>query len=593
MSFQYSAERNVQILVALLKAHGIKKVVASPGTTNLNFVASLQHDGSFEMYSAVDERGAAYMAVGMAYESGEPVVITCTGATASRNYLPALTEAYHRKLPVLAVTATQDMSNRGNLSPQFVDRTEHPSESVVLSVTLPYIHEGDELEEWRANLDVNRALLALRNSAYGGGAPSVHINLITRYDNDFSVKELPPQRVIRKYTVKDSWPQLPDGRIAVTVGGHAEWTPELTKAADDFCAHNDAVIFTDHSSGYRGKYAVHATLPASQEMSESDIFDVDLLIHMGEETGDYMQMPKFKRAKEVWRVSEDGELRDTFHKLTKVFQIPEQIFFEAYTDEDSPVYDDYYRQCQADIQDVKDSIPDLPFSNIWLAQNIAPNIPEGSYVHLGVSNTMRAWTFFDFQESVHSIANVGCRGIDGALPTVVGMSQVHPDRLHFCALGDLTFFYGFNALGNRHVGRNLRVLLVNNGRGTEFRLYIHRAQIIMGDEADPYSAAAGHSGNKSPDLVRHYAEDLGFEYLTASDKDSATSAIERFLTPELTDRPMLFEAFTDSIDESEALRLIRAIRKTYKGMATAGVKRAVKRFVGANGVAAIKKFMKK
>ena len=169
MSFCYSAEKNVQILVALLKAHGIRRVVASPGTTNLNFVASCQHDGSFEMYSAVDERGAAYMAVGMAYESGEPVVITCTGATASRNYLPALTEAYHRKLPILAVTATQDMSNRGNLSPQFVDRTAQPSESVVLSVTLPYIHEGDELEEWRANLDVNRALLALRNSAYSGG----------------------------------------------------------------------------------------------------------------------------------------------------------------------------------------------------------------------------------------------------------------------------------------------------------------------------------------------------------------------------------------------------------------------------------------
>lgn len=130
-------------------------------------MASLQHDGSFEMYSAVDERGAAYMAVGMSFESGEPVVITCTGATASRNYLPALTEAYHRKLPILAVTATQDTAKRGNLSPQFVDRSAPPSEAVLLSVDLPFIR--DDTEEWRANLDVNRALLALRNSAYGGG----------------------------------------------------------------------------------------------------------------------------------------------------------------------------------------------------------------------------------------------------------------------------------------------------------------------------------------------------------------------------------------------------------------------------------------
>ena len=90
----YTSERSVQILISLLKQHGIKKVVASPGTTNITLVASLQQDDWFNMYSSVDERSAAYIACGMAAESGEPVVLTCTGATASRNYLPGLTEAY-------------------------------------------------------------------------------------------------------------------------------------------------------------------------------------------------------------------------------------------------------------------------------------------------------------------------------------------------------------------------------------------------------------------------------------------------------------------------------------------------------------------
>ena len=91
----YTSERSVQILISLLKQHGIKKVVASPGTTNITLVASLQQDDWFNMYSSVDERSAAYIACGMAAESGEPVVLTCTGATASRNYLPGLTEAYY------------------------------------------------------------------------------------------------------------------------------------------------------------------------------------------------------------------------------------------------------------------------------------------------------------------------------------------------------------------------------------------------------------------------------------------------------------------------------------------------------------------
>lgn len=52
----YSAERNVQILVSLLKQHGIKKIIASPGTTNMPFVASVQYDKWFDVISCVDER---------------------------------------------------------------------------------------------------------------------------------------------------------------------------------------------------------------------------------------------------------------------------------------------------------------------------------------------------------------------------------------------------------------------------------------------------------------------------------------------------------------------------------------------------------
>ena len=106
MEQYYSDEKNVQILIALLKAHGVKRVIASPGSTNVTFVGSIQQDPYFEIYSCVDERSAAYMACGMAAESGEPVALSCTGATASRNYFSALTEAYYRKLPIVAITST-------------------------------------------------------------------------------------------------------------------------------------------------------------------------------------------------------------------------------------------------------------------------------------------------------------------------------------------------------------------------------------------------------------------------------------------------------------------------------------------------------
>ncbi|MBQ7629074.1 MAG: 2-succinyl-5-enolpyruvyl-6-hydroxy-3-cyclohexene-1-carboxylate synthase, partial [Selenomonadaceae bacterium] len=98
METHYTKELNALMLISLLKAHGIRKIIISPGTTNIALSASVQSDPYFELYSSVDERSAAYMACGMAAESGEPVVLSCTGATASRNYIPALTEAFHRKL---------------------------------------------------------------------------------------------------------------------------------------------------------------------------------------------------------------------------------------------------------------------------------------------------------------------------------------------------------------------------------------------------------------------------------------------------------------------------------------------------------------
>ena len=142
MNTHYSSEKGIQILVKLLKEHHIKRVITSPGGTNMMLNASLMYDGSFEMYSSVDERSAAYMACGMAEESGEPVMITCTGATAARNYMPGLTEAYYRKLPILVVTGTQDLRRLGNLYDQVTDRSMHPNDILTFSTYIPTVQIG-------------------------------------------------------------------------------------------------------------------------------------------------------------------------------------------------------------------------------------------------------------------------------------------------------------------------------------------------------------------------------------------------------------------------------------------------------------------
>jgi len=576
----YTSERSIQLLIALLKANGINKVVASPGATNITFVASLQQDPFFKIYSCVDERSAAYMACGISAQSNEPVVLTCTGATASRNYFPGLTEAYYRKIPILAITSTQSESRIGHLRAQVIDRSQQPLDTVIHSEHVRSI--VTEEDEWDATIRLNRAILALNH--HGGGP--VHINLATTYSKDFSVKELPPVRVIRRYTQNEKLPELPKGRIAVVLGNHKTFSKNETVAIDNFCASHDAVVFCDHTSGYYGKYRVQFALALNQADHVSNLRNLDLLIHLGEVSGD---SPTFAglRSNEVWRVSEDGELRDAFNKLKNVFEMPEEVFFQHYSSTTEPAKDDFYRKCQAELDMVRANIPELPFAHTWIASQTAHRIPKDSVLHLAIYNSLRNWNFFEVDNSVIRSCNTGGFGIDGILSTLVGASLAEPSKICYAVIGDLAFFYDMNVAGNRHVGRNVRILLVNNGKGTEFRNYNHPGA-AFGDEADLYIAAGGHFGNKSRRLVKHYAEDLGFEYMSAENKEEYLANLNRFVTAEMTDRPMLFEVFTTSEDESNSLMAIRHSVTNSTGQA----RKLLKNIVGDKGVNFVKKILK-
>lgn len=576
----YTSERSLQILISLLKSHNIKKCVLSPGATNITFVASLQQDSWFECYSSVDERSAAYIACGLAAESGEPVVLSCTGATASRNYLPGLTEAYYRKLPVLAVTSTQFVNRIGHHIAQVIDRRSIQNDVALLSEYIPVTK--DDTEEWSNTVKINRALLELRHR---GGGP-VHLNVETTYSRDFSVKELPQARVIHRVMPTDLFPEIPKGRIAVFIGAHQKFTDAEMQALDAFCAAYDAVVFVDHTSGYKGKYRVPVSILASQEKDYCTQTSMDLLIHIGEVSGGYIGM----RPRAVWRVNPDGELRDSYRQLTCVFEMEESAFFSHYANQSVAARHDYLDSCWAALKSTWAKVPaeTLPFSNVWIASQTSQRIPAGSVLFLGILNTLRTWNYFEIPNTVYGYANTGGFGIDGYISSMIGASLVHPDKLYFCVAGDLAFFYDMNVLGNRHVGRNVRILLVNNGKGTEFRNYMHPGA-AFGEEADKFIAAAGHYGNKSHLLVRHYAEDLGYEYLSANTKEEYLQNLERFLTPEITDRPMLFEVFTNNEDESEAIRMMNTLNVSASGMA----KELTKAVLGEKGKNMVKKMLGK
>lgn len=593
-----SNEENALMVVSLMRDWGIRRVILSPGSANMAVSRSIQASGCFETYSAVDERSAAYMACGLASESGEAIAISCTGATSSRDYLPGLTEAYHRKLPVLALLSMNDSRDVGNLTTQIVDRSQPPRDAVRRFASIPPIESPRDRAF--ARLEVNRAMLELFRD---GGGP-VAIEVITTGEG-FDTDSLPEGLAIGWQSAADQsgWPGI-DGyrRVAVFIGAHAPFSEAETEALESFAVSRDAVVMCDVSSGYRGSRAFWSALACAQleDNPEAETLRPDLVIHLGEESGDY-ETRNFLIASgaDVWRVSPDGEMRETFGRLREVFQSNPLEFFGHYATAGAGAPGGYVSAWRAYDAGLRSGIPELPFSNAWMAGRLSGSLPPESSIHLAILSSLSSRDFFPVPEGVTCSANTGGFGIDGCVSTALGESLATPGRLHICVVGDLAFFYDMNCLGNRHVSPNFRVLLVNNGLGMTFKLSNNRGY-ALGAVANEFVAAEGHNVPRFPleegsplrgvSPARAWAESLGFRYLSARTKDEFEANVGEFVSPS-SDRPVLLECFTSEGDEREARDLLVGIdgRRT----ASSEVKRMAKEVLPTSVIGGMKRLLGK
>ena len=554
MAYYYTSARNIQIVIALMKSHGIKRVITSPGATDIAINFSLQHDPYFELYSCIDERSAAYMACGMAAETGEPVALTCTGATSSRNYMPGLTEAFYRHLPILAITCSRSNSQIGHMINQVTDRTVLPNDIAKESVQAQAVDTPDD--EWDVTVKVNKAILGLKRN---GGGPC-HINLEYAHSSDFSVREIAPVRVIKRYVKGDAFPEIKARTVGIFVGSHHVWSEQLTTTVERFCEIYNGVVLCDATSNYRGKYELRIPLICEQVEHQitSDVFD--LIIHIGD-----ISSTIYDKTKDIWRVHIDVELCDTFKKLKNIFQMSELDFFTIYTEGKEEKTMTAFNTMKDKYDALFRAIPELPFSNVWAAKSLYDKLPESSEVHLGIRNSLRSWGYFALPRTISSFCNTGGFGIDGGISSLIGASMISRDKLYFGVFGDLLFFYDMNSLGNRDICSNVRIMIVNNGLGQEFKNYSCYSA-AFGEETDLYIAAKGHFVNGTKDTIQKYAESLGFEYLSASNKEEFEVVSKRFVIPEKTERPILLELHTNTKDENKAHELITTISMKSKAI---------------------------
>ena len=415
-----SNKRTLQIIIELLKQNNINQIVISPGGTNAEFIRLVQDDDFFECYSVVDERSAMYFAIGLYLQTGKVIAASCTSAQATRNYVPGLTEAFYKRVPILALTMEKHQRFIGQEYMQAPHQDSLPDDCVKKTFSMPYI--SDVNDEYHAIRVVNEAILELCHE--GNGPVQLCIPWL-----DFEISGQSPdiRKISRHTTVKDVQEQLPGKKIMIVVGEHRPFQEQEIKAIERFCDSYNCVVYTNHLSNYNGKYKFNGNFVFSTISLEifANQYAPDILISIGGQTGDYpfyliFSKPQVEKTVH-WRVSEDGKIIDTYDKLTDVFAVSEIAFFSSFLEAKSN--HSYYEQF-IDLDKKINRNIELPFSNAYIAQKMHSIIPDKSVVQFAILNSLRIWNLFPLHSSIECYSNVGAFGIDGGLSTLIGQSMV-------------------------------------------------------------------------------------------------------------------------------------------------------------------------
>ena len=266
-----------------------------------------------------------------------------------------------------------------------------------------------------------------------------------------------------------------------------------------------------HISNYHGKYTINANLLMAGMSKEifNETVKPDVLITLGGITGDYaiyrLLFSLEKGLFEHWRVAEDGNVIDTYNQLTRVYECDTKTFFKSW--DNNTTLHNYYEKWDSMERKINRNVK-LPFSNFYAAQQLHNKIPTNSYMNFAILNSLRSWLYFPIDTSLKCFSNVASFGIDGCMSTFLGESVV-TDDLCFLIIGDLSFYYDMNSIGIRHIKNNVRILIVNNNGGAEFKL----GDLQFKTDVGSFIAADDHFNN-----AEGWSKTQGFKYIQAKNK---------------------------------------------------------------------------
>jgi len=564
-------------LISLMKQHGIRRVVISPGSRHFPLIHSMENDDWFILYSVVDERSAAFFALGLIQQTGEPAAVCCTSGTSAINYGSAVVEAFYQGLPLVLLTADRLPELLNQKEEQMFQQHDVYEGFIKYQGQLKVVN--DPLSEWYCNRIINEAFLALDH--HGKGPVHINFPVETHHQDKFRTKELPVARKISRVGADadtDVWAdyaaQLENRKILIVWGQGNPMDDKMRQALDLFAERFNCVILADKLSNCHHPRAIGSAFQALCSMTRAQKRQLapDIVISL---YGNYTfngEIRGYLRSTgkpfECWDIGK-SEVCDPFRRLTTIFAMNEAFFFRTIANYSISAatgsYYDGWARVEAAIVE-----PEVEYSEIYAIGQLMRKLPEHSILQIANSLPIRLTQLFRADRSVRSFCNRGVNGIDGCMSTAVGYAAATDDPV-FLVIGDLTFFYDMNALWNRHLSKNLRILMLNNEGGGVMHMPLSESLAPLLTR----HVSAGHVTS-----AKGWAESLGIRYYPVTSREECNQAID-LLTDLAEPGPILVEAFSRKEDDVRAFKsYLQSIRKDSMDKSLKGrVKRKISRLL--------------
>ena len=556
-------------------------IVISPGSRNVPLAIGFASNEKFNCYSIVDERSAAFFALGLSQKSKKPTILICTSGSALLNYYPAVAEAYYSEIPLIILSADRPKYKINIGDGQTIDQSDvykknilysntlsqdcsHATEEIVKSNLQKIINNKDDsskiqklqksiqtnneaMIEKAFNLSINKMQpvhlnVPMEEPLYDFiDSPSISIKLKKKIEKNLSIKDLDNcYKTINKAS-----------KILILIGVSDGYILSK-KSIQKINSCSSMVVMKEHTSNVFNESFIsnidRLVGPIELQSNSDSAFD-ELSPEIVISLGGMIVSKKIKSFLRNYKPKKHFHIgnnisKDSFYSGVDHLEVSPNKFFENIV---FKKIDSNYHNIWQDINRSKLELHNrymrvANFSDLKVFELLSNWIPKKYDIQVANSTPVRYFQLFDLKNKNHMFANRGTSGIDGSTSTAIG-SSINSDLPVVLITGDLSFFYDINALWNKHIPPSFRIIIINNGGGGIFK-------ILPGfKENNLFSEFIETKHNLS---ARSIAKMFNLNYSRVSTKFGLNLALRTFFKN--SKKPKILEIKTSGIKSAKILK---------------------------------------